>query len=518
MLCRTWLEINFMANKNKLTFFLVAVGVACVVIFLFFIGEYNKDVLITQSINKQVEHSQNIFDIIKNGDINALATVLDVILQDNRFKNIYLEKDRLALFDYGQSLFNDIKEHYGITHFYFHLPEGITFVRLHNKTLFDDKVDRLTFKQAVDSKIIGSGIELGKTAFALRVVKPYYDDDKLIGYIELGQEIDHFLKILKEKTQNNYSIFVTKDAVDQATWVSIRTEHGLDSDWNKYVNLLEMDNTIKDIQNKENVLNCLNEENAQKVFDLKSEDKMIIDEISNNLSCAGFELLDAENNRIGVVLLSSDISSDSIVIKNFINDQIILVVMLLVFISLFSYFIYRKVIKEQNKFKKLFDSSNDAIMAINPPDWKYSSGNLATLKMFGVKSTKELEKLTPGVLSPERQPDGKLSSEKALEMINIAMDKGGNNFEWVHKKLNGPDIITNVSLSKIGEGKNAYLQVILRDITKEKFLFEMIKKSEEQTKNALATSERLNKLMVDRELKMIELKKEKQVLESKLIK
>lgn len=505
-----------MENKNKLRVFLIMLFVMCIGVYMFFMSDRYKGILLSHFIDRQVANSQNIFSIIENGDTNALATVLDVILQDNGFKESYLKKDRVALFDYGQSLFENIKKDYGITHFYFHLPEGITFVRMHSKTKFDDKVDRLTFKQAVDSKVIGSGIELGKTAFALRVVKPYYDGDELIGYVELGQEIDHFLTVLKEKTGNNYSVFVTKNAVDEATWASVRTAHGLDSNWDNYTNLVEMNSTTKDIQNKENVLNCLNEENAQKVFDLRDGDKMTIGEADNGLSCAGFELLDAEKNKIGVVLLSSDISADIKIANNFINNLRIFVLILLAVVSIFSYFIYKKNIKEQKKYKKLFDSSNDAIMAINPPDWKYSAANSATLKMFGVESVHELEKLTPGILSPEHQPDGKLSNEKAKEMIDIALDKGGNNFEWVHKKFNGPEFLTNVSLSKIGEGKKAYLQVILRDITAEKRAIKMIKKSEEDAKKALAESDRLNNLMVGRELEMIKLKKEKRAMKEKL--
>lgn len=497
-----------MENKSKLKIFLMVLFVICISACIFFVGNYNKNILIAESTGRQLTSSQHIFSIIENGDTNALSTVLDVILQDNGFKESYLRKDRFALFDYGQPLFENIKKDYGITHFYFHLPEGTTFVRMHSKTKFDDKVDRLTFKQAVDSKVIGSGIELGKTAFALRVVKPYYDGDKLIGYIELGKELDHFLAVLKEKTGNNYSIFVTKNAVDQATWASVRTGHGLESNWDNYTNLVEMNNTTRDIPNKENVLSCLNEENAQKVFDLKDTNKMTISGLNNNLSCAGFELLDAEKNKIGVVLLSSDISADIKSANGFINNLRIFVIILLVIVSIFSYFIYKKNINEQKKYKKLFDSSNDSIMAINPPDWNYSAANLATLKMFGAGSVHELERLTPSVLSPKHQPDGKLSNEKAKEMIDIALNKGGNNFEWVHKKINGPEFLTNVSLSKIGDGKKAYLQVILRDITTEKRAIEIIKKSEEDAKKTLKESEKLNKLMVGRELEMINLKKE----------
>ncbi len=62
-------------------------------------------------------------------------------------------------------------------------------------------VDRATLTKAIETKGLGAGKELGKTAFALRVVRPWFGQDgKLLGYLELGEEIDHFLGRMKAQT------------------------------------------------------------------------------------------------------------------------------------------------------------------------------------------------------------------------------------------------------------------------------------------------------------------------------
>ena len=52
-------------------------------------------------------------------------------------------------------------------------------------------------------------------------------------------------------------------------------------------------------------------------------------------------------------------------------------------------------------------------------------------------------------LCPERQPCGRLSSEMAAEAISKAFDTGFQRFEWVHRKLNGELIPSEVTLVRI---------------------------------------------------------------------
>lgn len=119
-------------------------------------------------------------------------------------------------------------------------------------------------------------------------------------------------------------------------------------------------------------------------------------------------------------------------------------------------------------FRKLFNSSKDAIMTLNPPGWKFTSGNKTLMTMFNVKDEKELVTLGPWDISPDFQPDGQPSDKKAREMIKIAMESGSNYFEWAHKRLDGSTFPATVLLTRVDLESGPFLQATVRDITDQK--------------------------------------------------
>ena len=133
-----------------------------------------------------------------------------------------------------------------------------------------------------------------------------------------------------------------------------------------------------------------------------------------------------------------------------------------------------------NKYKTLYDNSSDAIMALAPPDWKFSAGNSATVKMFGTKDEQEFIAMAPWQLSPKNQPDGKPSDKKAREMIMKAMKEGSAFFEWTHKRLNGEDFPATVLLTKTAINGKECLQAIVMDISVQKKTEATLLKSEEK--------------------------------------
>ncbi|MGD9108884.1 MAG: ATP-binding protein [Gammaproteobacteria bacterium] len=142
----------------------------------------------------------------------------------------------------------------------------------------------------------------------------------------------------------------------------------------------------------------------------------------------------------------------------------------------------------EEKYRILFETSRDAIMTLDPPNWLFTSGNQATVEMFKCKNEKYFLSFAPYELSPEFQPDGKSSKEKALEMINIAMKKGSNFFEWLHRNADGEEFLAAVSLIRVEiEKGKPFLQATVRDITKQKEaeieILEKTKQLEELNKN-----------------------------------
>ena len=139
-------------------------------------------------------------------------------------------------------------------------------------------------------------------------------------------------------------------------------------------------------------------------------------------------------------------------------------ILILIMVSLTMFVIRSFVVEKSNSYKLLYETSNDAIMTLRPPEWNFTAGNAAALKMFNFKDEKQFANLSPMYLSPEKQPDGQLSSVKAKKMIEKAMKEGNNFFEWTHKRYKGKDFNANVLLSRIKEDGKIYLQATVRKI------------------------------------------------------
>jgi PAS domain S-box-containing protein len=118
-----------------------------------------------------------------------------------------------------------------------------------------------------------------------------------------------------------------------------------------------------------------------------------------------------------------------------------------------------------DRYKALFIASRDAIMTLEPPTWNFTSGNPTTVAMFGAKSEGDFLNHSPWELSPEFQPDGRKSVEKAKDMINKVMSEGTNFFEWTHERLNGEEFPAEISLSRVEMNNKTFLQAVVRDIT-----------------------------------------------------
>jgi len=132
----------------------------------------------------------------------------------------------------------------------------------------------------------------------------------------------------------------------------------------------------------------------------------------------------------------------------------------------------------EEKHRNLFESSRDALMLINPPSWKFIDANKATLQLFGASSVDEFTRLGPWDVSPEMQPDGRPSIEKAKEMIAAAMREGSSFFEWQHQRLDGRPFDADVLLTRMKAGGKLFLQATVRDVTDRKRALQALQASE----------------------------------------
>lgn len=286
----------------------------------------------------ELDSTRSVFENLKDRDAKMLSSALEVILQDTAIQKIYRTKNRGGLYEYAQPLFEKLKERYGITHWYFISPEGKTFLRVHNKDIYGDDINRFTFREAKDAKIISSGLELGKTAYALRTVAPYYDGDTLIGYVELGEEIDHFLKILKGETGNEFALIADKNFLSREDWRSVRKTTGLRDTWDDIENHVVISATGESDAAKQ----CFTEKNLEQAEKESGLFQQIRDG-EKTFRCGGFVFSDASGAHSGAILSLIDVTRSVMMVDE--ANRIALSLLLVLFLAamVISFFFSRSI-------------------------------------------------------------------------------------------------------------------------------------------------------------------------------
>ncbi|HEY5581602.1 MAG TPA: diguanylate cyclase, partial [Rhodoferax sp.] len=127
-----------------------------------------------------------------------------------------------------------------ITHLYFSDPNRVNILRVHQPERFGDTLDRSTTLQAQQKNQTSYGVELGSLGtFTLRLVTPWFGTDgKLLGFVELGMEIDHVLRAVQQQAKVKVFVLIDKQFLDRQTWESGMRMLGRLPDWNQFADVV----------------------------------------------------------------------------------------------------------------------------------------------------------------------------------------------------------------------------------------------------------------------------------------
>jgi hypothetical protein len=190
-----------------------------------------------------LQSAADAFAAQERAEVEKLASTLDALLANDDLRNAFLARDRARLLAISSPLFRTMSERDRVTHWYFIEPDPAraVFLRVHRPELRGDRVERATLQKAIETGELGAGKELGKTAFALRAVRPWFHQGKLIGYVELAEEIDFFLTAMKSRTGDDYGLLVKKLFLDEQAWAQVLGPRS--NTWNDRPDVVVVDTT-----------------------------------------------------------------------------------------------------------------------------------------------------------------------------------------------------------------------------------------------------------------------------------
>jgi hypothetical protein len=199
--------------KNK-SFQIQIYGLLLVLFIIFAVFSYRDGMnRLESNLEEEASHSHRVFQSLLQSDREALEKSLACIVQVDEFLRLLSEKKKEDLLERATPFFNQMKSQYRITHLYFIDPSGAVLLRVHSPKQSGDVLQRETYRQAKSTNKVASGIEMGKLFFSLRAITPVKYKGEFVGYVEVGQEIDHLFPAFKDLNGSEASIFLTKEFI-----------------------------------------------------------------------------------------------------------------------------------------------------------------------------------------------------------------------------------------------------------------------------------------------------------------
>ncbi len=116
--------------------------------------------------------------------------------------------------------------------------------------------------------------------------------------------------------------------------------------------------------------------------------------------------------------------------------------------------------------QSLVDNAPEGIVIIDLATGLFTDPNENAVKIYGLQR-EELVKVGPAHMSPPTQPDGRNSTEKAMEKIGEAVQGSTPVFEWIHRNGQGQDIPCEIRLVRM-PGDRPRVRASVTDITQRK--------------------------------------------------
>jgi len=254
-----------------------------------------------QNLTDQVIAVERLFRQGLEQDASLMFAVLEALARDDGIKQDFLAGGREALLKRTWPLFDELRKNNRITHFYFTGPDRVNFLRVHQPDRYGDVINRITTLRAAKSRQGARGMELGTLGtLTLRVVVPWYDGDQLIGYLELGEEINHITEEVHKVLGVDILVLVYEKFLDPERWEAGKQIFGHQKEWGRYGSTLVVGRAMEVIP--EALVTRLNQDEPH-------EEKVLrINEQGHNLYVAIRPLSDISDVNVGNFVVVQDVT------------------------------------------------------------------------------------------------------------------------------------------------------------------------------------------------------------------
>jgi PAS domain S-box-containing protein len=128
----------------------------------------------------------------------------------------------------------------------------------------------------------------------------------------------------------------------------------------------------------------------------------------------------------------------------------------------------RAFLESEERFRVLVEHAPEAITMIDGDTGLYVDVNPVAEALHGLPRDELIGKLGPADLSPVLQPDGRRSSEAAMDYLSLALAGELPRFEWKHLSLDGEEALCEICLAQLPDPHRNLVRASITDITDRK--------------------------------------------------
>lgn len=283
-----------------------------------------------------IQSTRTLYEGSLREESRLIKVLLNSYKDDPRLIELFTSGNRDALFDYVSPIFEEIKQKYGINHFYFIDPQRRCFLRMFNPERHGDLIDRFTLDRAVKSGEPHSGVELGTFGtLTLRVDYPWIVDGKLLGYLELGKEIDGFMPTLGSILGVEVLMLVETRCLEREKWEEGQRLMGRKGDWNELPNHVVVGRTIAGVPTGLAGHLSIDHEREEEFFNVSYEGR--------HYQAGIAPLFVASGEEVGVIVAMRDFSGAEHSMQKLTGLLVSLVVVMSGFVFVFIYGVISRV-------------------------------------------------------------------------------------------------------------------------------------------------------------------------------
>ena len=338
--------MSYKRNLLYKIFLPLSIGLICIALISISSIYYVKNQYSLHKLSLEKKTIQNVWNNkIKNNKI-AFSAILDFIEKDEKIIQYFKAKEREKLYLHSVEIYKQLKEKYNLTHFYFHETNKKNFLRVHNYKKHSDIINRVTLKNSMSTKKEFGGVEFGIFHnLTLRVVRPFIVEGQLIGYLELGEEIDYLTPYLSNIFNAETLVVLDKKYIEESNFKMFKKLHNKIQTYEKTNKYFIINSTIQSVTpelkyeidyNKKGINTHLN-----------------INDIKHNY--LSIDIYDVTNQKVGKLITIVDLNTENTILRK----SIFITTMIILFITLIMLIFYYQHIKTTDK--KLQTLTNEIV-------------------------------------------------------------------------------------------------------------------------------------------------------------